>query len=110
MFILIVAFTVKSQILNVQPNAYLSFAGAMTFRRAQFGPGSGPIFLSLLGCTGTEETLLACPPANRLGLHSCDHTEDAGVRCVGKGESFDFFITVCVMSIARKYCVGKFLH
>ena len=54
---------------------------AMNATTKSFGAGDGPIFLDLVGCTGTEENLLQCP--NRgLEVHSCSHADDAGVQCV----------------------------
>lgn len=47
-----------------------------------FGEGLGPILLDDLACTGEEESLLDC--AFHSGTHTCDHSEDAGVRCEGK--------------------------
>lgn len=46
--------------------------------------GSGPIFLDQLVCSESDENLLECRKNSRLGLHSCDHMGDVGVRCVGK--------------------------
>ena len=35
-------------------------------------------------CNGTESTLLDCLPGdNSAGVHNCDHSEDAAVRCEG---------------------------
>ena len=31
-------------------------------------------------CNGTEERLWDCPNIG-IGVHNCDHSEDAGVRC-----------------------------
>ena len=50
---------------------------------AGFGQGSGPIWLDNVQCVGSELTLANC---SHLGLNvtrSCDHSEDAGVRCYG---------------------------
>ena len=58
--------------------------GAVAFGEAQFGPGVGPISLNSLFCSGSETSLLDCRRFTSLGLSSCDHSRDAGVRCVGK--------------------------
>ena len=47
-----------------------------------FGSGSGPIFLDDVICTGSEPSLLQCY-SNEVGVHNCDHSEDAGVQCAG---------------------------
>ena len=56
--------------------------GAISFSNAYFGRGSGGIFLSNVGCTGAESSLLSCTNPG-IGVHSCDHSNDAGVRCLG---------------------------
>ncbi len=45
---------------------------------AFFGPGSGPIYLDDVQCSGTELSLLDCQAST---IHNCVHDEDAGVRC-----------------------------
>ncbi|CAI8020900.1 Deleted in malignant brain tumors 1 protein [Geodia barretti] len=47
---------------------------------AEFGPGSGLIFLDNVNCNGTESNLLQCR-GNEPGNHDCGHSEDAGVYC-----------------------------
>ncbi|XP_048012234.1 CD5 antigen-like [Megalobrama amblycephala] len=49
---------------------------------AHFGPGSGPIWMYVLLCTGSESTLKNCG-ATGWGLHACTHNSDAGVICSG---------------------------
>ena len=57
----------------------------MAFQESHFGNGSGPIFLENLICTEAELELLQCRSFRSFtGLHSCDHSEDAGVQCEGK--------------------------
>ena len=51
-------------------------------KSAHFGPGSDPIWLDNVGCTGSEEELALCPHRG-LGEHNCEHDEDAGVVCDG---------------------------
>jgi deleted-in-malignant-brain-tumors protein 1 len=47
---------------------------------AQFGSGSGLIFLDDVDCEGDEDTLLECG-GQGVGLHNCNPSEDAGVYC-----------------------------
>ena len=60
-----------------------SIPGAIAYTNAYFGSGTGGIFMDNVGCRGTESTLLSCP-YNGIGYHNCRHTDDAGVRCLGK--------------------------
>ena len=51
---------------------------AIAYQTAQFGQGTGPIFLDDVGCVGNESRLVDCRfTAN----HNCDHSEDAGAGC-----------------------------
>ena len=50
---------------------------------AEFGLGTGQIWLDNVNCRGTESMLSSCT-ANSWGVHNCDHRDDAGVVCAGK--------------------------
>ena len=47
-----------------------------------FGPGTGPVWLRDLRCTGSEANLLQCPH-HGVGV-VCDHTGDVGVACTNE--------------------------
>ena len=54
----------------------LGFTSQSAFGGAQ----DGPIWMDEVNCTGSEDTLAACPHYG-WGNSDCDHTEDAGVIC-----------------------------
>ena len=47
---------------------------------AYFGPGNGHILLDDVLCYGHEDNIEDCDH-DGLGVHNCDHWEDAGVVC-----------------------------
>jgi len=55
-----------------------SFLVALTI--SSFGGGSGAIFLDDVECSGLEERLEHCSHRG-IGVHNCEHIEDAGVTC-----------------------------
>ena len=55
--------------------------GAQAFRQAEHGAGDGAIFFDLLNCDGTETGISQC---SMRYLHSCTHSDDASVKCVGE--------------------------
>ncbi|KAJ8031269.1 Deleted in malignant brain tumors 1 protein [Holothuria leucospilota] len=52
---------------------------------AELGEGVGAIWLSRVNCRGSESNLVACGN-NGWGIHSCTHSDDAGVRCTSAVE------------------------
>ena len=68
---------------------YTSHAGATALDGSRVVDGTGPIFLDELRCTGRESSLFNCSH-NRLGAHDCDHSDDAGVNCIGMVENINF--------------------
>ena len=49
--------------------------------------GTGPIFLSTLGCGDSDDAIINCSRTNRIGLTECMHSQDVSVRCQGKLDS-----------------------
>ena len=63
----------------------LGFGSSGTaFGSANFGQGSGSIWLDSVTCTGNELTLASCGHFGVNITRSCDHSEDASVRCLGE--------------------------
>ena len=68
--------------------------GAIAFDEAYYGEGSGYIWLDDVFCSSSETNILSCSH-NELGMHNCEHFEDAGVRCKGT------LATLLISSIKR---------
>ena len=58
--------------------------GAVALQRAPYGQGTGPIWLDNLRCNANTHTRLTDCPGNAIGVHNCDHSEDAGLICPSK--------------------------
>ncbi|XP_041478680.1 uncharacterized protein LOC121426444 isoform X2 [Lytechinus variegatus] len=71
--------TVVCQSLGLGPGTAYGYAN--------FGQGSGDILLDDVLCTGNETNLLECANLG-IGVHNCEHDEDAGVVC-STGETID---------------------
>ena len=49
---------------------------------ANFSSGTGPVFLTQVGCSIDDTSLLTCGVP--VFVHTCTHEMDVGVRCPGK--------------------------
>uniref|UniRef100_A0A4W4F0W5 SRCR domain-containing protein n=1 Tax=Electrophorus electricus TaxID=8005 RepID=A0A4W4F0W5_ELEEL len=48
---------------------------------AHFGPGSGPIWMNKVVCSGSESTLKNCGSSGRVIKHDCSHDSDVALVC-----------------------------
>ena len=56
---------------------------SIPLRDAEFDERAGPIFIDNLGCGGNEIMISDCDIIGVIGFIQCDHSNDAGVECVG---------------------------
>ena len=74
-----------AQSLHAWLRSLILFTGATIYGSSStFGSGVDPVFLSNLGCSGSEMTLLQCSHSNYIQLGSvtyCDHNRDVGLKC-----------------------------
>ena len=57
----------------------LGYLGATNaYYGGQYGPGTGPIWLDDVACSGNESSIFHCSYTTQ---HDCTHSEDAGVSC-----------------------------
>ena len=57
-------------------------SGATAQRSATYGQGTGPVQLSQVLCSGSENSITSCP-SSAVGVN-CQHNQDAGVTCVAR--------------------------
>ncbi len=67
--------------MNVISKVHWQCVGARAVSDSEYGPGSGPIVLRNVACTGYESRLLQCEFED-MDLGSCSHNDDAGVECM----------------------------
>lgn len=75
--------------------------------RAQFGQGTGQIFLTNLRCIGNETRLVNC---STVAGRTCSHAEDAGVRCLPRTSNACVFSSVWILFhlFVQTVCKVKF--
>ena len=76
--------------------------GATAFSEAYVGRGTGGIFLDNVGCSGQEQYLINCIHSN-IGVHNCEHSEDAGVFCVPQYPGTWVWIVNCLLFMATAF-------
>ena len=78
---------------------YRNLIVASSYCCAKFGPGYGPVWLSNLGCTGSDSNLFSCSQ-DTIGSNTCPHTKDAGASCRGG-------MLLLKHALINVYCVGE---
>ena len=64
----------------------LGYPGAIeVLSSAAFGEGPGTIMLNGVHCVGNESSIFDCVHGGP-NVHNCQHSQDAGVRCLGGNE------------------------
>ena len=61
----------------------LGYSHGNATRQAQFGSGTGPVWLRQVGCLGNESKLSHCIHPGAGNTRGCSHAQDAGVKCAG---------------------------
>ena len=58
-------------------------AGALAYTRSRYGPGTGPVYLDDVDCTGSENMITDCMhrPLGSVSSNCESHFEDASVIC-----------------------------
>ena len=66
--------------------------GATVLSNNAFGPGTGPIHLDSVQCTGSENSLFDCGFESN---NNCTHSQDVGIRCINStGNIYLYFIII----------------
>lgn len=90
-----------SSILEHISLLYSFFKGTVATTYGTFGQGTGPIFLSNLGCNGSEARLEDCA---WVAGRTCSHREDAGVRCQRRTGTFFPCTSYCSLHCTLSAC------
>ena len=62
---------------------YTDYICAIGSAQSPFGPGTGSVWLSNLGCYSYNTNLDSCRNSNPHNINPCAHSRDAAVICQG---------------------------
>lgn len=82
---------------------YFSDATPLVGSQVTSASAGVPIWLDNVRCRGTENRLIDCNHA-ALGVHNCNHNEDAGVACVDSSRwySCNYSLVLCTVEWIKK--------
>ncbi|XP_026770059.3 T-cell differentiation antigen CD6-like isoform X2 [Pangasianodon hypophthalmus] len=75
--------------------------GTALMVKGDFDPGSGPIHISQLNCSGKERNLWQCATMLDRGTNYCGHKEDAAVVCSGSSYTLDTTINTSMPDLTN---------
>ena len=76
----------------------LGYSHGNATRQAQFGSGTGPVWLHQVGCLGNESKLSHCIHTGAGNTIGCSHAQDVGVQCGGvNGNTYNYTYIIHVL-------------
>ena len=81
----------------------LGYSHGNATRQAQFGSGTGPVWLRQVGCTGSESKLSHCTHTGASNTLGCSHAQDVGVQCYGFNGTYIYTYTHTVYEYICMY-------
>ena len=85
----------------------LGFGQAISYpHNAQYGEGTGIIWLDGVDCDGTELTIKYCSH-NGWGITNCDHSDDASAQCSVSGMYICKYTMLHIYHYCLCTCIGQ---
>ena len=74
----------------------LGYSHGTATREAQFGSGTGPVWLRQVGCLGSESKLSHCIHNGAGNTLGCLHAQDVGAQCTGAHGNMAIVLNITV--------------
>ena len=78
----------------------LGYSHGVAKRQAQFGSGTGPVWLRRVNCLGNESKLSHCIHTGAGNTLGCSHAQDIGVQCSGLNGTITCILCFIIQSQA----------